>query len=51
MPSASGLTGTLKGSAASIFITFLIICTKKIKNTPKRKLLSTESIIMVILML
>jgi len=46
IPRASGLTGTLKGSAASIFITFLTICTKKHKKTAKRKLLITESIIM-----
>jgi len=29
IPRASGLTGTLKGSAASIFITFLIICAEQ----------------------
>lgn len=29
IPRASGLTGTLKGSAASIFITFLIICVEQ----------------------
>lgn len=37
IPKASGLTGTLKGSAASIFITFLITCKDKYNNNKYSK--------------